>query len=293
MGGFTRIWQAAAIAAALAASGCEEFDLARFTGAGGTGSGAGGTPAATESSALVEREVEAPEVFRVEEEALWDGRPSLGGVWVEHPEAEAPERVIIRNLENDESAIGTLFRREREKPGPRLTLSSDAALALDVLAGDPTMLSVTALRRKKVPAGGETSAPDATTPEAAGETPASGAGATGAAATGGGEEARTDTSGAAATPPGAAPPAPRPSAAPAARDGPFIQIGLFAEEENATRAGDALRGVGIVPTIRREESQGRNVYRVLVGPTTSPSERAALMVQIRKLGYEDAYSVTR
>ena len=46
---------------------------------------------------LVERDVEAPEVFQVTEKALWDGRPSLGGVWVAHPDSDQPERVIIRN----------------------------------------------------------------------------------------------------------------------------------------------------------------------------------------------------
>ena len=277
MGGLTRIWQAAAVAAALATSGCEQFDLARLTNAGGGERTAGETASGGGAARLVEREVEAPEVFAVEEEALWDGRPSLGGVWVEHPEVAEPERVIIRNLENGQSVIGTLFRREREKPGPRLTLSSDAALALEVLAGDPTMLSVTALRRKKVPAEGGAEATDTPPTETAA-----------------GEEAPTATTGAPEAAAGATPPAPRPAgAAPAALDGTFIQIGLFTDAENAARAGDALRGAGIVPTIRKEESQGRAVYRVLVGPTTSASERAALMIQIRKLGYEDAYTVTR
>ena len=43
---------------------------------------------------LVERDVEAPGVFQVTEAGLWDGRPSLGGVWVAHPDVTEPERVI-------------------------------------------------------------------------------------------------------------------------------------------------------------------------------------------------------
>ncbi|MDA7828003.1 SPOR domain-containing protein, partial [Rhodobacteraceae bacterium] len=43
------------------------------TGMGGAGSG---TPVAT-SVEVVERDVEAPDVFDVSEAGLWDGRPSL------------------------------------------------------------------------------------------------------------------------------------------------------------------------------------------------------------------------
>ena len=49
----------------------------------------------------VERDVEAPEVFRTSEAGFWDGRPSLGGIWVAHPETDIPERVIIRNESNN------------------------------------------------------------------------------------------------------------------------------------------------------------------------------------------------
>ena len=50
---------------------------------------------------LVDRDVEAPDVFQVSDQALWDGRPSLGGVWVASPDAVDPERVILRNPAND------------------------------------------------------------------------------------------------------------------------------------------------------------------------------------------------
>ena len=99
---------------------------------------------------LVERDVESPEIFQVTEKALWDGRPSLGGVWVAHPNNKQPERVIIRNETNGKFVIGALFKRERDNPGPKLQLSSDAAGALGVLAGAPTTLNVTVLRRETV-----------------------------------------------------------------------------------------------------------------------------------------------
>jgi peptidoglycan lytic transglycosylase len=107
-------------------------------------------PSGNGSIKLVERDVESPEIFQVTEKALWDGRPSLGGVWVAHPDNKQPERVIIRNETNGKFVIGALFKRERDNPGPKLQLSSDAAGALGVLAGAPTTLNVTVLRRETV-----------------------------------------------------------------------------------------------------------------------------------------------
>lgn len=94
--------------------------------------------------------VEAPDVFNVVEAGLWDGRPSLGGIWVAHPDVTQPERVVIKNTTNNKSIIGALFRRERSQPGPALQLSSAAAENLGILAGAPTKVEVTALRRKPV-----------------------------------------------------------------------------------------------------------------------------------------------
>jgi len=94
--------------------------------------------------------VEAPEVFEVTEAGLWDGRPSLGGIWVAHPDVTQPERVVIKNAANDRSITGALFRREKDLPGPALQLSSEAAEQLGILAGSPTRVQVVALRRKPV-----------------------------------------------------------------------------------------------------------------------------------------------
>lgn len=111
-------------------------------------------PAATTSGGatrLVERDIEAPEVFQATEAGLWDGRPSLGGVWVAHPDVTEPERALIRNTANGKFVIGALFRPSLERPGPRFQVSSDAAEALSMLAGQPQNLNVTALRREEVP----------------------------------------------------------------------------------------------------------------------------------------------
>lgn len=97
----------------------------------------------------VDRDVEAPKVFDVTDQALWDGRPSLGGIWVASPDAKDPERVIMRNPSNGKVIVGALFRRERNNPGPPLQISSDAAAALGLLAGQPGRIKVTALRREE------------------------------------------------------------------------------------------------------------------------------------------------
>ena len=124
--------------------------------AGGTGTaaakGATAIVASATTARLVDHDVEAPDVFQTTDKALWDGRPSLGGVWVATANAKDPERVILRNPANGKFVIGALFRREANNPGPKLQISSDAADALGMLAGQPAMLNVTALRRKEAPA---------------------------------------------------------------------------------------------------------------------------------------------
>ncbi len=126
----------------LALAACEQ-------GAGrqdsGDATGQGGGPRFTG------RDIEAPEVFEANEDGLWDGRPSLGGVWVAHPTVTDPQRVMILNKSNGETIVGALFRRERENPGPRIQISSDAAVELGILAGQPTPLRVVALKREEAP----------------------------------------------------------------------------------------------------------------------------------------------
>jgi hypothetical protein len=109
------------------------------------------TISGTTSVKLTDRDVEAPDIFQASGPALWDGRPSLGGVWVATPDAKDPERVILRNPANGKFVIGALFRREAANPGPKLLISSDAADVLGIVAGDPTKITVTALRREEAP----------------------------------------------------------------------------------------------------------------------------------------------
>ncbi|WP_147113773.1 SPOR domain-containing protein [Tateyamaria sp. syn59] len=251
-----------------------------------------GTPKTGAPVKTVEREVEAPDVFSATEAGLWDGRPSLGGVWVAHPDVTDPERVIIRNTENDQFVVGALFRRERDIPGPRIQISSDAAEALGMLAGAPAQLNVTALRKEEVsvepeaapvdaesvaapadvetttldPIEGAAAALDAPTPAAQGIQPAATIEPTPAAATA----------------------APRASTL----DRPFIQIGIFSVEANAERTAKQMRGAGVIPTVKSFERDGKPFWRVVVGPAGTASERSQLLKTIKGEGFTDAYAVT-
>lgn len=234
---------------------------------------------------LVDRDVEAPDEFQTTDKALWDGRPSLGGVWVAATNVKDPMRVIMRNPANGKFVIGALFRREADNPGPKLQISSDAADALGLVAGEPATINVTALRREEVPA----TTPDATRPlldtsEAVG------------ASTDVAETAANAISAAESKPTTrpAAKPALKPKTpvadleaatapTPPADAGPTIQIGFFSVEENARRAVAALAKAGISATIREETSNGKSVWSVIASGDKSVLEK------IKKAGFADAY----
>jgi hypothetical protein len=327
------------------------------------GDTAAGGPVAAATSAPrgMGREVEAPEVFQTTDSALWDGRPSLGGIWVASPDAVDPERVVMFNPATGKSVTGALFRRERDNPGPTLQVSSDAAEALGMIAGQPTELRVTALRREEP----EPEVVEAPPPEAAAEAapttepPAatSDVEAIAAAALDGPGEAAGDTAGAAVTgteaaadpapasgepparktwkerreeakakreaekaaaeaaaagadaveAPGVAPVDPAASAVaevetapldaradeaaapvaetPSAAPGPArtIQIASFSKEENAKRAIEALAKINITAEVQKADRNGTPFWGVVaVGD-------AALLTEIRKAGFADAY----
>lgn len=237
----------------------------------------------TSTTKLVERDVEAPEVFQVTDSGLWDGRPSLGGVWVAHPDVKEPERVIIRNTKNSKFVIGALFRRERNNPGPSIQVSSDAASALGMLAGAPAQLNVTALRREAQPTDAEevaeAPATDLTAPESVEATtldPVS-------TATAAIEEAE------------ATPPTPEPKPKPpqtSSLDKPYLQIGIFSVEENALNTAEAMRQNGMVPTVKKQSAKGKTFWRVIVGPAANKAERSALLRKVKGVGFADAYPVT-
>jgi len=301
----------------IALAGCDEngrFNLLKpEAGAGAEGAQEGATRRATRT---IEKDVEAPEVFHVEENGLWDGRPSLGGVWVAHPSVKEPQRVMIRNKANGKSVIGALFRREMANPGPKLQVSSDAAEALGLIAGQPTELEVVALKRVEVPLeepgpapgdeGMETAGSEGEISETALDDPIASAAAAIEEASGrSGEQTgtrptpRPDIT-TAAEAAGVSTPGGKAGAAPAADRGagpvsalpkPFIQIGIFSVEQNARNTATSLKTAGLTPVVKRHESQGKIFWRVLVGPAASKADLARMLKEAKALGFADAYPV--
>ena len=244
-----------------------------------------GADAAAAEPQMIEQDIEKPDVFSVTDAGLWDGRPSLGGVWVAHPDVDEPERVIIRNTANDRFVIGALFRRERDNPGPALQVSSDAAEALGMLAGATSTLSVVALRREMVPVVQPEPVVELAAVSEIETTPLDPiAGA--AAAIDAAEAAQV------APPAPTTTPMPLPSPIPSPLEKPFIQIGIFSIQGNALKTADLLRAEGIIPIVLEQSSQGRTFWRIIVGPAMTSDERSALMAKVKELGFADAYYVT-
>ncbi|WP_333713740.1 SPOR domain-containing protein [Yoonia sp.] len=267
-----------------------------------------------------ERDVERPDIFETTDRALWDGRPSLGGVWVAHPDVRDPERVLIRNTASGETIVGALFRRERLNPGPEIQISSDAADALGALAGSPVELYVVALRREETqvivpadenPVVASLEAPvnvdaapldPAPAAEDAGPAPAETAAVVAAAPALAVAAETTDegsqTATAAANLAAAATAAiddtgtvdvsavfetPIPPA-----DGPRAQIGVYSNEGNANADAARIQAAGLAAEVLTETMGGQTVWRLVAGPLVSDAALAAL----QDIGFVDAFIIT-
>jgi rare lipoprotein A len=242
---------------------CCAFVLAACApqGAGVAGDGAQATTAAR-GPVRSEQDVERPDIFEVTDTGLWDGRPSLGGIWVAHPDVRDPERVVIRNAVNGQSTVGALFRRERANPGPVLQLSSDAAEALGVLPGAPTELNVVVLRRQEIVVAAPVTADLPADPPA---------------------ETMAETTDAAVAPVTVA--ALPPAAAAGLPQSPLAQVGVFSVRANADAAAATLTTAGFGASVTEIQSNGRSAWRVVAGPVPDPQALA----RVRALGFADAF----
>lgn len=223
---------------------------------GGDGLAANGS----QSGKMVQRDIEAPEVFQLTGAGVWDGRPTLGGVWVAHSSARSAERVIIRSGQNGKFVIGALFRRDPVKVGPRIQMSADAAQALGAAAGQPVNLDITALRPHESAASsakvGQSSSQE-TLKKAPTILKKDGVAM---------ENSKLQK--------------------------PFIQLGIFNLQQNAKNTATSMRQLGIVPLVKQQSKDGKPFWRVLVGPASSLTERARLLEKVRSVGFQDAYAVT-
>ena len=207
---------------------------------------------------IVERDIEIPEVFETAETALWDGQPTLGGVWVAHPAVQAPIRVILRNPATQTFIIGNLFRNVPAPGTPPIRVSADAARALDMSAGQATQLHVTALKREAV------STASTTTPMPHNSTD-----------TNISVRLQTnilETQG-------------------AGLKQAYLQIGLFRIEANAANSASILRTAGAPAVVKQSRHKGKIFWRVLAGPCQTVEARNMLRELVRSKGFADAYAV--
>ncbi len=85
-------------------------------------------------------------------------------------------------------------------------------------------------------------------------------------------------------------------AAPAASTpagGQFLQVGAFSDLANANRVREALADVGPVSIHVLTTATGLELFRVRVGPWTSPQEAAAAQRRLAELGYGQAIFASR
>ena len=241
---------------------------------------------------LVERDIESPDIFDLSDRAIWDGRPSFGGVWAAYSGNVQPERVRIVNLDNDKSVVGARFKREADNPGPKIELSSDAASALGVTPGQPTNVRITALRREPVEVAPENPVVEAR--PVITEVPLDAAPTTAITSTTG----AVPSEGAIAAAPRRPKPAidPTPAPTPAADTGPgrYIQVGTFASKANADGLTEILNNNGVTALARElKAANGRVLYRVLAGPAGSDTDLAQISDRVSALGFTDAFPVEK
>lgn len=292
---------AAGMACALVLAGCDDFNL-------GTNDA---TESATVSTAagrlrIEERDVEAPDVFSLRAKGLWDGRPSLGGIWVAVPQRVDPDRVKITNLDTGRSVVGGLFRKEVDTPGPAILVSSDAAAAIGMQAGSPADMQLVVLRRETVeiaPPAPEAieaaeTAPVAAAPEVATDAaPVAAAGlATAALVTTPLDEAAVAAEPLAEAPQpvaAASPPAePAPSVSPASElERPYIQVATVSSPASANAIIKKLQAAGLSGELRIGQSGGKTIFSVVIGPASDATARTETLRKVRGLGYSDAYPV--
>lgn len=237
--------------------------------------------------------VERPDIFATTELGLWDGRPSFGGNWVAHPDADLVEQVRVTNQANGKQIVAALFRRERELPGPLIQVSSDAAEILELLAGQPTELDVVVIRREEVVIEEEPAvAAIETETDTNAETPVEISEASGAQE----PEIDVDPIASAAAAIAAADgveevveEAPKPSLFPLSK--PFIQAGIFSIEENAIEASETLTKAGLEPVLSQDIINDKTFWRVIVGPAINRGQRNEMLQTVKSSGFTDAYFV--
>lgn len=74
-------------------------------------------------------------------------------------------------------------------------------------------------------------------------------------------------------------------------NGFFVQVGAFSTQENAEKQRSAVRSYGH-PEISQGSASGRDVYRVRLGPYTTPDAAGIVADRLKRSGYGDARVVS-
>ena len=234
---------------------------------------------------VTEREILRPDLYANKAMAIWDGKPSIGGIWVASPKVEQAERVLIRNTATGVTTTGALFAREASIPGPPFLMSGEAATLLGAEPGVPVQLEVTAVRREIVTTvdGATALATFPAEPDITPATPLPEQQATPA-------PAPAEPSAAKASQPVAVAAQVIPTTSTLRR--PYVQVGAFSVLAYATRLVERLERLGY--TARTVEQQGRTriLSLVLVGPVQTLAEHNELMSQLRSDGFSDIMAVS-
>ncbi|MGB1209490.1 MAG: SPOR domain-containing protein [Paracoccaceae bacterium] len=220
-------------------------------------------------------DVAAPAIFDAEDTGQWDGRPSLGGVWVTHPAAKSPERVFIKNMSNGRQTVGALYTGE-SSDNPPVRVSSEAAQALGMRAQAAAVLRITALRRPGDIGKTSPTAAPATAPVPR-DRPADLSGP------------QTSTLGNSSVSVLAPRRSVRPQAAPLPAR-PALQIGIFSTRTNARRAQARLQDAGVPAIIRSVTLQGGTYYSLGTGAIRTERARDRLLARAHAAGFGDAYA---
>ncbi len=156
------------LAAALALSGCEGFEMPGATPA----TGEAAAPARAGGAAGTERKVQRPDIFAKEAKGIWTGLPTLGTpYWVAAEGVDQAEQALVTNLDNGRTTEAALYDLDEEHGPAPIVLSDGTAQALGMGPNQQATLRVVALRTEVTE---PEPVPDAAAPEQA-ETEASGA----------------------------------------------------------------------------------------------------------------------
>jgi peptidoglycan lytic transglycosylase len=216
-----------------------------------------------------------------------------------HTSLPIPTWVEVTNLKNGKRVIVKVNDRGPFVANRLIDLSYAAAVELDMLREGTTHVEVRALGASAAPLA---TASTGTAPAAGGSVAAApapvGATPAGAGAAPSGAAAPAATGGAGVAPVASSPPVPPPAGVPApsaARPGQdqlFVQVGAFAERENAARLVDRLKANGFANSFVVSEDAGRRtLHRVRVGPLRDAHEFDQVSGRLKTLGVGDSHLV--